>query len=183
MKCLGLLAVASTSLLLSACGGSRQEPVVSLAPQVVEGAGPTIELVELTPAAGSAVDSTTVIEAKVRYRVTDRYAQAGPFRVQLVFASKSGGGAFRPAPPEESLNGLQIQDMEDRTGVVAIRYPLSLVWSSKLLAMPIRAMFKLMTGAGVTPAPVDLRAGRQLRGPFRVIASVVVEYSVEVSSN
>lgn len=61
---------------------------------------PRLVITRLSPPVGPFVDSTTVIEATLRYVIPDSVAYPGPYLAGLSFRT-SDRSSFRPATPEE----------------------------------------------------------------------------------
>ena len=147
-------------------------------------AAPKVHLVEISPALGSVVDSSTVIEATVEYHVPDPQRHPGPYTVDISFEDHLPGlrGGLRPFTPEERRNasgpetpGRQISS--DPNGRMSFKYPMSMVWGLENLARPVGVHFVLMSVE--PPAPNDPNvSGAVRRIGGRMLAYIAIEYPV-----
>ena len=103
----------------------------------------TIELVSISPAAGSAIDERTVLVAEIRYAI-EHFQPRTDYYIAPLFAENDGDG--------KTFNAFDRIDEGTRittpSGTATIRYGIARELRSSKLARPVRVFFFLMERSG-----------------------------------
>jgi hypothetical protein len=104
-------------------------------------ATPTLELVKVTPASGSAVTRQTAVVAALRYEIPNFVA--GQYRLTAQFETTTPGATYDGAFPNISYPIACAT-----VGTFSIYFPLEYMWEVQSIKRPIRMIFYLLEGTG-----------------------------------
>ena len=131
-----LVAIAGVALLLAAGISSAASPSV-------------VKVLSLTPAAGSTVQSDTVLKAEVEYEIQVFEPKTTHYVLVPMFATTDGRGTFNHL--QRAMDG---KVLREQSGTVKITYPIRQELADSRLAKPIQCIFTLMHIKGGTILPV-----------------------------
>lgn len=102
----------------------------------------SIELISLTPEAGSPVDRQSTITAQLRFTIDNFKDKKDRYRISINFQDRnSRASTFRKGP------GGMIT-LDQASGTVTLEYPLDRIWDDPKLRKPLRVYFYLHERTG-----------------------------------
>ena len=102
----------------------------------------TIEIVSLTPEAGSQVDRNVVIKAELRFSIVNFQNKKNRYSISIQFMDNSTRASTFS---DGDMNTVHI---EKESGTVHMEYPLNTVWDNPKLRKPVTFYFFLLERTG-----------------------------------
>jgi hypothetical protein len=101
----------------------------------------SIELVSLTPDAGSSVGPKSIIIAQLKFSISNFKKSKDRYHISINFQSKSRASTFSKGPGGSIV-------LQEASGLVTITYPLERVWDDPKLRKPVVVYFYLHEQTG-----------------------------------
>jgi len=102
----------------------------------------SIELISLTPEAGSTVDRQSTIVAQLRFTIDNFKDKKDRYRISINFQDRNTRAATFSKGPGGMIT------LDQASGTVTLEYPLDRIWDDPKLRKPLRVYFYLHERTG-----------------------------------
>src|SRR5213593_3423258 len=102
----------------------------------------SIDVVSLTPEAGSSVDRNTVITVELRYSIDNFQTKQNRYAVSINFQKRDSRTSTFSSGPGDAVV------LKEASGTVTLTYPLESIWDNPKLRKPVVVYFYLHERTG-----------------------------------